>query len=165
MRGSDRYCITTSGTNEEMWLDIRNVLGPVPSDYPNYTVLMNEDIAEYNVWTATVSGVPFDKWLIWKLRVGTDRYGNLPANKTHDGKVGHCWNPCPYSTQSSDLKTRLKLGLGALDPLPVKVDHTIGDTTYLMKTTARGARWGYECTFPGCTYPNFILIGEKYFFV
>lgn len=164
MRGRDKYCITVSGTtNQEMWREIRDVLGPTPPTTSGIEVVMNSDIAEYNTWVADYGSVPFDKWLIWKLRVGTDRYGNLPADKKQDGKVGHCWNSCPYSTQSSDLRTRIKLGLEDTDPLPTKTDHTIGDTTYFMRTVARGARWGYECSCPSCAY--FILNGQKYFYV
>jgi len=169
MRGTDKYCITVSGTtNEEMWLEIADVLGPTGITASGTTSsgileLMASDIADYNTWTSSYGLVPFDKWLIWKYRVGTDRYGNLPENKKNVDKVGHSWCPCPYSTQSSDLRTRHLLGLGDLDPLPIKIDHTLSSTTYYMKTVSRGARWGYECSFPGCTH--FILNGEKYFYV
>lgn len=168
MRGRDKYCITVSGTtNEEQWIEIRDVLGPTPGDQPNLTTvsgnLMEADIAAYDSWVASYGLVPFDKWLIWKIRIGTDRYGNLPADKRHDGdKVGHCWAPCPYSTQSSEIRTRHLLGLGSNDPLPVKVDHEAGGITYYMQTTSRGNRWGFACPHIGCTY--FILTGEKYFY-
>lgn len=163
MRGRDRYCITVSGTtNEEMWKEIRDVLGPTLATTTSSEVLAN-DIAEYNEWVAINGIVPFDKWLIWKIRVGTIRYGNLGKDKKLDGKVGNSWRPCPYSTQCTDSRTRTMLGLGRNDPLPTKVDHTSGGTTYYMKTSARGARWGHECTYPGCTY--FILNSQKYFYV
>lgn len=164
MRGRDKYCITVSGTtNQEMWQEIRDVLGPTPALLPELLDLMNDDIAEYNDWIAEYGTVPFDKWLIWKLRVGTDRYGNLPEDKKLDGKDGHCWQPCPYSTQCSDNRTRMLLKLSDSDPLPTKVDHTNGGTTYFMRTSARGSRWGYECNYVGCTH--FILNGQKYFYV
>lgn len=164
MRGRDKYCITVSGTtNEEMWYEIRDVLGPTPSTGGHSDAVLAEDLADYDEWVAINGSVPFDKWLIWKLRVGTIRYGQLGADKKQDGKTGHCWAPCPYSTQSRDVRTRHMLGLGTSDPLPTKVDHTLGGTTYYMKTSARGARWGYECTYPGCTY--FILNSQNYFYV
>lgn len=161
MRGRDKYCITVSGTtNEEMWYEIADVLGPTLSNRDDRMV---DDIAAYDAWVALNGSVPFDKWLIWKYRVGTDRYGNLPEDKKYDGKNGHCWNPCPYSTQCSDLKTRLMLGLDNTDPLPTKTDHTLGNTTYYMRTSSRGPRWGFECTFSGCTH--YIVEGQKYFYV
>ena len=164
MRGRDKYCITVSGTtNSEIWHEIRNVFGPTPSTVSGTDVILNEDIAEYNDWVNEYGNVPFDKWLIWKLRVGTKRYGNLPENKKHINKIGHIWSPCPYSTQSSDLNTRLRLGLGKLDPLPAKVDHTLGGITYYMEMSSRGARWGFECNCPSCTY--LLLYGRKYFYV
>jgi len=164
MRGRDKYCITVSGTtNEEMWKEICSVLGPTNVDDPSVVPLMNSDIAAYDAWVVIYGVVPFDKWLIWKYRIGTDRFGNLPENKKNVDKVGHSWCTCPYSNQSTDLRTRHLLGLGDSDPLPTKIDHTISNTTYYMRTVSRGARWGYECSYPGCTY--FILNGEKYFYV
>jgi len=156
------FCITVSGTsNIDVWKEIRRELGPTDVDNPDMLTLFNEDLQEYTDWTSTHPGIPFDKWLIWRIRIGTVRYGNLPKNKIRDGKVGHCWAPCPYSTQSSDLRTRHLLGLSDSDPLPPKVDHTIGDTTYFMGTAFQG-RWGYECTYIGCVH--YILNGKKYFF-
>jgi len=168
MRGRDKYCITTSGTIDQQWEQIRDVLGPTPANIPSLTGvsgLREIDKAAYYDWEAIPqnNGKPFDKWLIWKIRVGTDRHGNLPADKKLDGKVGHCWAPCPYSTQSSDLRTRHLLGLDSSDPLPSKTDHSSGGTTYFMQNIVRGSRWGYECTYPACNY--YIDNGKKYFYV
>jgi hypothetical protein len=157
------YCITVSGTTlEEIWQEVSIVTGPVPSGAQDCIDLMNTEIAEYNVWTAENKLVPFDKWLIWKRRVGTKDYGNLPADKKRLDKVGHIYAPCPYSTQSSDFKTTRLLGLTEGESLPTKVDHSVGGVTYYMKTASRGSKWGYECTFPGC--PHYILTGQHYFF-
>ena len=164
MRGRDKYCITVSGTtNIEMWNEVCSVLGPTNVYDDSVVALRDADIAAYDAWVVIYGVVPFDKWLIWKYRIGTDRFGNLPENKKNVDKVGHSWCTCPYSTQSTDLRTRHLLGLGEGDPLPTKIDHTIGSTTYYMRTVSRGARWGYECNYLGCTY--FILYGEKYFYV
>ena len=99
MRGRDKYCITVSGTtNEEQWVEIASILGPTPADAITMASGIAADISDYDDWVASYGMVPFDKWLIWKYRIGTDRYGNLPANKTHEDKVGHRHLPCPYST-------------------------------------------------------------------
>ena len=159
----DKYCITVSGTtNEEVWREIRSILGPTNIDTSVAIDRMNNEISYYNDWVSENGYVPFDKWLIWFIRIGTTRYGNLPEDKK--GKdVGHCYAPCPYSTQSTDLRTRHMLNLKSGDPLPTKVDHEVGGVTYYMKTGVRGNKWGYECTFPGCTY--FITNGNNYFYI
>lgn len=163
MRGRDKYCITVSGTtNEDMWREIRTVLGPNPT-HSGTLDIMNSDISEYNTWISSHGVVPFDKWLIWKIRFGTVRYGQLSEDKKAYKKVGHLYAPCPYSTFSTDLRTIHMLGLGSSDPLPVKVSHSLGGTDYYMTTTARGNRWGFECPFVGCTY--YILNGKKYFYI
>jgi len=160
---TNNYCVTVSGTTiEEMWREIRSQLGPTNVNDPNMAELYTQDLQEYNDWISTNEAVPFDKWLLWRIRVGTIRYGNLPKNKKHDGKVGHCWAPCPYSTQSTELRTRHLLRLSENDPLPIKIDHSNNGVTYFMKTSSRGGVWGYECSYIGCTY--YILNGKKYFF-
>jgi hypothetical protein len=156
-------CISVSGTtNQEIWKEVRYSLGQRFLDDPDYLPLMLGDIDKYNNWVSSNGYVPFDKWLYWFIKVGTDRYGNLPKNKVHDNKVGHCWAPCPYSTQSSDLRTKHLLGLSETDPIPTKVDHENSGVVYYMKSTVRGSVWGFECTYIGCTY--FILNGKKYFY-
>jgi len=88
---------------------------------------------------------------------------NLPEHKVTDHE-GNCWQPCPYSTQTTDARTRSLLGLADGDPLPAKNDHTDANgMVHNMKTQVRGSRWGYECTFDNCGY--FIDNGERYFYV
>ena len=158
-----RDCPTVTGTtNEEMWAEIRIHFGISSTTSSGALSLRAEDLAEYSDWVINNWDVPFDKWFIWRLSHGTASYGNLPRDKKHEGKVGHCYTPCPYSTQSTDLRTRHLLGLDMDAVLPAKVTHELGDTTYYMKTAARGSKWGFECTYPGCPY--FILTGKRYFF-
>ena len=89
---------------------------------------------------------------------GTEAYGQLPQDKKQDD-VGHCYAPCPYSTQSSDGRSSAMIG----DPPPyTRVDHTSADDgkVYNMKTSHRGG-WGYECTYSGCEY--LLAEGISYF--
>lgn len=156
-------CITVSGTtNEEIWQEISLVLGPKNITSSGVIDYMNEEIAEYTGWVMANKEVPFDKWLLWKRRVGTSNYGNLPSDKKQLDKVGHCYAPCPYSTQSSDLRTSNLLSLDSGEALPDRVDHSVDGVTYYMRTASRGSKWGFECTYPGCPY--YLLTGQKYFF-
>jgi hypothetical protein len=158
----DKLCITVSGTtSEEIWRELRSSVGGTMVDTPDGVDLMNQEIADYNTWVAENGVVPFDKWLKWLFRVGTVRYGNLPANKTHEGKVGHSYAPCPYSTQSDDGRTRLMLKLAPTDPLPAKADHTDSGVIYYLSTTSRGTKWGHGCTFIGCPY-SILNDGQRY---
>lgn len=114
----------------------------------------------------------------WEELYGTDLEGNLPQHlKTH---IGNCWKPCPYSTQavgdfsdpkwesyetlygSIDIYLYSKAMLG-VDIVPTLVDHTLpnGKVVYL-KYAYRGV-WGFECTFPGCTF--FVENNRRYFYV
>jgi hypothetical protein len=157
------YCITVSGTtSEEIWREVSLVTGPKQIYSDDAIDLMGQDIAEYDAWVLANKVVPFDKWLLWKRRVGTSNYGNLPEDKKRLDKVGHCYAPCPYSTQSTDLRTRHLLGLDDDATIPTKVTHEVGGVTYYMRTANRGSKWGFECTHPGCPY--YLLTGEKYFF-
>jgi len=108
---------------------------------------------------ASLSGLtPSEKWL---ALYGTTASGNLPQWKK-DQHEGHCWHPCPYSTQSTALKTRHLRNLGSGDPLPTKVDHSdINGKEYFMRTQ-RKWMWGYECTFDDCPY--YLDNGERYFY-
>ena len=96
----------------------------------------------------------------WEALYGTEAFGNLPQYKVN-GHVGHCYAPCPYSTQSTDLRTRHLLKLSDMDELPLKVGH-VGDDSkeYFMKTAFRGS-WGFECTYSGCPY--LLSTGISYF--
>lgn len=78
--------------------------------------------------------------------LGSTLSGNLGQYKVPE-HVGHSYAPCPYSTQSDSVRSKLILGF-----IPSKVDHTDNNgTVYYMKTASRGS-WGYECTYPGCPY-------------
>jgi hypothetical protein len=161
-------CIDITGTtNEEIWKEVRLAYGPVPiyasptdttPSYLPHEVLMNSDIAEYNNYISIYgASVSFDKWLIWFIETGSSVYGNLRENKKND-HVGHCYAPCPYDTESSDLRSTHMLG-----SVPSKVLHELGGVHYYLRTNARGNHWGYECTFPGC--PFYVAHGEAYFYV
>ncbi len=71
--------------------------------------------------------------------------------------VGNSWNPCPYSTQSDDIRSRSMLGGVPLS----KSDHTdhLGRIVYM--SPKHSGDWGYECTFSGCPFVQ--TVGAKYF--
>ena len=107
---------------------------------------------------STVSGTQEE---IWHTLYGTNYVGQLPQWKK-DQHEGHCWHPCPYSTQCSDLQTRNLLGLSDTDTLPTKVDHTdVDGRIYYMRTQYKMS-WGYECTFDDCPYV--LASGTRYFY-
>jgi len=113
----------------------------------------------------------------WEELYGTDLEGNLAQHlKNHQG---NCWRPCPYSTQAVaifgaewdnyeslygeiDRHLYIKSMLN-VTTIPTLVDHTLsnGKVVYL-KYAYRGA-WGFECTFPGCTY--FVENNKRYFYI
>ncbi len=98
----------------------------------------------------------------WHKIVGTDSYGNLPEHKVSQHE-GHCYAKCPYSTQSTDLRTRMLLNLAVVDALPAKVLHEDENgKEYFMKTDIQGS-WGYTCTFSGC--PHLLDEGFNYFYM
>lgn len=119
------------------------------ADFVKYDAQFTED---YNTWVATRSGTDFERWLQWQYEVGTTMYGNLPQWKK-DQHEGHCWMPCPYSTDSSDERSENMLG-----SVPTKVDH--GE--YYMATASKGSSWGFECTYSGC--PHLLTNGTRYFY-
>lgn len=109
-----------------------------------------------------------------------DLYGNtLEANLSQNVKahIGNIWKPCPYSTQAVIVLSEKYLSYqetyGAIDihkyiksmlgVVPNLVDHTLsnGKVVYL-KYAYRGV-WGFECTFPGCTY--LAENNKRYFYV
>lgn len=96
----------------------------------------------------------------WKAKVGTEFTGNLPEYKKNQ-HIGHCWAPCPYSTQADDVRTRLQLSLSDVDPLPLKVYHETEGKEHYMETNHSGG-WGYRCTYSGCTH--YINTGKQYFY-
>ncbi len=103
----------------------------------------------------TASGTDQEKW---EQIYGTTAYGQLPQDKKQDDE-GHCYAPCPYSTQSTDIRSEIMIG----SPPPyTRTDHTGADLrVYNMETGLRGNRWGLECTFSGCTY--LLAEGIQYF--
>ena len=159
------YNINTVGMNDQdIWLTIRNVLGPVP-DMSNqlFIDLRDRDFADYQHYIATYGGTAtFKQWFMWKLTTGSSIYGSLgrTLKNTHEG---HCYAPCPYSVSCDEARTRIMLKLSDTDPLPIQVSHTIGSTDYFLKSSNRGSIWGYECTCPNCSF--LLATGKKYFFV
>ncbi|MGD9158764.1 MAG: hypothetical protein PVG39_10190, partial [Desulfobacteraceae bacterium] len=111
--------------------DPRSISDPARvADFLTWDSQYNED---YNTWSVYYSHVAFEQWLQWKYKIGTTFYGNLPRYKRLEHE-GHCWMPCPYSTDSSDGRSETMLGF-----VPSKVDH--GD--YYMKTDNNGTAWGW----------------------
>jgi hypothetical protein len=125
-----------------------------------FTEMYNTDLS---AWLSYAPAKPFERFLEWRYTYGTTAYANLPQHKRND-HVGHCWAPCPYSTQSSIARTRFLLGLSDSDPLPARTDHTNteGKLVY-MKTSSIGTAWGFECQFDGCTY--YIANGQHFYYV
>ncbi len=106
----------------------------------------------------TVSGTAQENW---QTIYGTSAYGNLPQHKVTD-HIGHSWNPCPYSTQCPEDRARILFGITSVTgTLPARADHTSDGTVHYLRTSGRGARWGYECLFDGCTY--YTDTGNRYF--
>lgn len=105
--------------------------------------------------TILTTGTPEENW---ENTYGTEAYGNLPQYKK-DQHVGHCYAPCPYSTQADSIRTKTMLGTESV----TKVDHTLDGVIYYLTTAARGARWGHECVFPDCPYN--IANGKRFFHV
>ena len=106
-----------------------------------------------SVRCTTASGTDEEKW---EQIYGSTLYGNLPQHKKHH-HVGHCWAPCPYSTQCSDLRREHMIGTygGTVN------DHTANGKVHYMATSNRGV-WGYECTFDNCPY--YTVNGRRYFY-
>jgi hypothetical protein len=163
--------ITEPMTNREIWdyvrtfyfgdfVDTRHIADPARVAYELY--LDSEFSEDETKWSSVYGHVKFERFLQWKYTYGTTQYGNLPEHKKSK-HVGHCYAPCPYSTQSDDMRTRLMLGLPINAVVPTKVDHTVGGKIYYMRTEGRGTSWGYECTFPSCPY--YLANGERYFHV
>ena len=105
-------CITTvsgSSTPEEIWSTFRTVHGATYETYSeNYGTYLGRypTVTSGTVVADTPAGIPsYDTWLNWRYTAGSEVYGNLPQWK-RDQHVGHCWTPCPFSTQSSYLRTR-----------------------------------------------------------
>lgn len=158
-------CISTvSGTNREKWNYVRSLyfgnyteIRAVDdearvADEAALTILFNDD---EDSWSAKAPSKPFEKWLQWKYKHGTEAYGNLPQYKINVD-VGHCHAPCPYSTEAADLRSEHMLG-----SVPTKVTHTVGGITYYMETAYQG-KWGFKCVYDGCPY--YLTNGVRYFY-
>lgn len=137
----------------------------------------------------TVSGTEQEKW---RQIYGTENFGNLPENKK-GYHVGHKYAPCPFSTQSSYLRTRIMLrdyvyeqSGDTIDLLAMNNDgsflipDSLLDATLIsvlgygrtdhtdvkvhyMRTGARGSKWGFECTFVNCSYR--VAVGRPYVYI
>lgn len=155
---------STSTTVSGIWTDFRNHYGPtiggMSTTYRDE--LYAEDLAFYVEW-ANANGIAdplndsnyavFRKWFSWKLTVGSNDQGRLSIRKRDH--VGLSCAPCPYDTNCSDIRATHMVG-----SVPAtRDDHGI----YYMKITSRGNRWGFECTYSGCSY--LLDTGYKYFYV
>jgi len=162
-----------SGTNREKWDYVRGLYfdsyGNEIRD-PSDPARIAEEAAmtalftkEETAWQAKSPNAPFEYWLQWKYERGSESYGNLPQHKASfkidcDGNqiIGHSYAPCPYSTESTDLRSEQMLG-----SVPTKVTHTAGGVIYYMETAYQG-KWGFRCTYDGCPY--YLTNGVRYFY-
>lgn len=96
----------------------------------------------------------------WEYCYGTTTSGNLSQHKKHE-HVGHCWAPCPFSTQADDVRRENMVGTAT--PSEGTNDHTYSGKIHYMKTHSKGAVWGYECTSDTCPY--YTTHGKRYFYV
>ena len=144
------------------WHQIRSSYGPKPElmTSAQETEIFNEDVA---AWTAATggAGASFANWLRWKLRTGTDNYGNLGTRlRDHEGLRAA---PCPYDYKSSYpqwpstdvVSYRAETMLGYV---PTQNDHGI----YYMKIDLNGTAWGFTCTYDLCPY--YVANGRRYFY-
>ena len=122
----------------------------------------------YNTHLPSSSGIDFQKWLVWKNTHGTVYYGNLPQHKKYQ-HVGHKWAPCPYD-DNADLDLDPDNGVHTLrrihllGSVPAQTaNHFDNGKRYYMKSSSRGSKWGFECTFSGCPYR--LLNNKPYFYV
>jgi hypothetical protein len=178
MPGCKPPCVKiVSGTDRQKWNYVRNLYQPsyvVDSSYnyvdprpasdpariedeAGYFLDFNEDLA---VWQSLHYTKPFEKFLQWRNEIGTTAYGNLPQHKRQE-HVGHCWAPCPYSTQSSDFRTRSLLGITISGSLPTKVNHVLSDGREVFLQNADGGV--FICPFDGCTH--YITNGTRYHYL
>jgi hypothetical protein len=178
MPGCKPPCVEiVSGTDRQKWNYVRNLYQPsyvVDSSYnyvdprsssdpariedeAGYFLDFSEDLA---MWQTFYYTKPFEKFLEWRNQHGTTAYGNLPQHKRQD-HVGHCWAPCPYSTQSSDFRTRSLLGITISGSLPTKVDHTLPDGREVFLQNADGGV--FICPFDDCTH--YITNGTRYHYL
>lgn len=168
MAGCKPPCVRViSGTDREKWEYVRDLYYPTRTETrdasdPAYIAeqaelddIYNED---HTIWLAYYSHVPFEKFMQWYYTYGTYQYNNLPEHKKHE-HIGHCFAPCPYDSNAKELRTRHLLDLGDSDPLPTRNDHGI----YYMRTTSKGSKWGFECTFDNCPY--YVANGQRYFYI
>lgn len=124
-------------------------------DNNRYKELFHDDLFTWTFFIEDNSNnVIFERFLQWQYQYGTSVYANLPQYKKHE-HVGHCWAPCPYSTDSDGVRSESMLGFTPA----TKNDHGI----YYMKTEGKGGVWGFECTYDGCPY--YTGTGKKYFYV
>ncbi len=152
--------------DDDLIIDLRDPSDVARLDYEAELNLTYQD--EYAAWMSYVNArtavgasyAPFERWLEWKYTHGTEVYGNIPQHKKKE-HVGHCWSPCPYSTQSDDV--RRENMIGDANPSEGTNDHTGGNgKIYYMKTDSRSSIWGYECTFDNCPYNT--TYGQRYFY-
>lgn len=162
-------CPTSSGTTiSGVWYDFRVHYGPNPDNMGTVVdggiyrdVLYSQDLTFYSEW-AFERGMSdplddsnyavFRKWFSWKLMFGSNSGGNLP-DRVRD-HVGLLCAPCPYDINCDDDRAMIMVG-----SVPgTQTDHG----AYYMKIGSRGSKWGFECTYSGCSY--LLDNGHKYFY-
>lgn len=143
------------------WSGTRDHYGPKPNAMTDekHDALYAEDLGDYITWADDTGrdSDPYDpslfqKFLNWKLSIGTTNYGNLPQRKREH--TGISCIPCPYDTDSSAERSEYWLG----EPVGTQVDH--GE--HYMRVANRGRIWGFECTYSGCPYE--VANGRPYFY-
>jgi len=134
------------------YVDSRDFTDPSRvADELKYLNMFNDDL---DAWTLRGSSEEFERFLQWQYERGTTIYGNLPQHKKHEHE-GHCWSPCPYSNDSSTVRSEIMLGFTPA----AKNDHGI----FYMATGSNGTKWGFRCTYSGCPYVQ--VTGKQYFYV
>ncbi len=97
----------------------------------------------------------------WEKIYGTESIGNLPTFKSNNHE-GRSYAPCPYSTQSPELRVRHMLNLTMSGTLPTRVNHVDENgREYFMRMDYKND-WGMVCTFSGCVF--LLDEGEDYFY-
>jgi hypothetical protein len=166
--------IKTGWTDRQKWNYVKNLYQPNyaidengdesdfrevddPARVNDFTTWDGQYTTDHDTWLTYYSNKPFEKWLQWQYERGTIAYGNLPQHKRND-HTGHCWMPCPYSTDSSADRSQAMWDVYGHPVLP-QVDH--GDA--YMQTDSNGTVWGWRCTYSGCSYET--TYNKPYFYV
>ena len=106
--------LNSSWGPETVWQAYTDVHGPIGDsyayNYSSYLTMYPIVVSGTLVGDALPPGVPsWNDYLESLVNKGTPYVYNLPQWKK-DQHVGHCWAPCPFSTESSYQRTRQMIG-------------------------------------------------------